>query len=394
MINRYFNPSNLLNKNQSIFLFGARGTGKTALIQEALKNQPQSLIYDFLKGEVYQRYIAEPQLLRLEIEEHLQRESKGRFIVAIDEVQRIPEVLNEVHSLIESYKSRVCFLLTGSSARKLKRGGANLLAGRAITINFHPLSILDLDLNLSRALQWGTLPGIYLDEDFALQRLNSYVGTYLREEIKEESLVRRIDRFTKFLDLAAQLNGEPINHSKLGRALSTTPNTIQDYFSILVDTWICHRIDGWSESIKRQLMQAPKYYFFDCGVLNSLNGELRTEPQPSSFRYGRLFETFIVSEIIKHSDYLELGLRLSYWRDQDGHEVDLILYRSTGKPVAAIEIKSSARPDPSDLKGLELFRIEYPNVPRFCFCTTPHTFSFEDVTFLNWKEGLKMLSDL
>ena len=175
-----------------------------------------------------------------------------------------------------------------------------------------PISILESELDLSTVLRIGSLPGVYFDRDFANHRLRSYISTYIQEEIKEESLVRRVDRFARFLDLAGQLNGEPINHAKLGRTLKTTSNTVHEYFSILVDTLLCHRIDGWSESVKKQLLQAPKYYWFDCGVLNAINGELETEVKLSTFRYARLFETYLIQE------------------------VDLIIARSASKPLAAV----------------------------------------------------------
>jgi len=208
-------------------------------------------------------------------------------------------------------------------------------------------------------------------------------------------LVRKVDRFARFLDLAGQLNGEPVNHSKLSRALKTTPNTVQEYFSILVDTLLCHRLDGWSESVKRQLLQAPKYYWFDCGVLNALNGELDVELKKSSFRYGRLFETYLVQEMIRHNDYLERGFRFFYWRDKNGLEIDLIVARSLSVPVAAIEFKSSIDPTEDDLAGLLAFAGEYPDVPCYCFSQTPRAYELPSgVRVLPWREGLDLMRTL
>ncbi|MCX6123636.1 MAG: DUF4143 domain-containing protein, partial [Proteobacteria bacterium] len=188
---------------------------------------------------------------------------------------------------------------------------------------------------------------------------------------------------------------EPINHSKLGRALKTTSNTIQEYFSILVDTLICHRIDGWSYSVKKQLMQAPKYYWFDCGVLNAQNGELETEVKRSSFRYDKLFETFIVQEFVRHNDYLERGFRFFYWRDKNDNEVDIIVSRSASNPLAAIEIKSSSEVNDDDLSGLKSFREDYPKIPLYCFSSTPRRYQLPSgVEVLPWREGLALIEHL
>jgi len=395
MITRSQNILKLLEKGRSTFLFGARGTGKTSLLDELLRGWPSLLRIDLLRGEAFQRYATRPDLLGSELRVHLKRTTHPLTLVAIDEVQKLPSLLDEVHSLIESYKGRVAFVLTGSSARKLKRGGANLLAGRALTRHLHPLCSMELDLDLPRALRYGTLPSIYLDtQAFEITTLEAYVSTYLREEIQAEALVRQVDRFARFLELAAQLNGEPINFAKLSRHCGVTTKTAQEYFSILVDTLICLRLDGWSHSIKRQLLQAPKYYFFDCGVVGALSGELRSELKVSSFRFGRLFETFVIQEMQRRSDYLDLGLHFNYWRDKDGHEVDIIVSRSSAKPLLAIEIKSSSQPLAEDLTSMKLFAAEYPGVPLYCFCTTPRAFTLGSVTVLPWLEGLQLLGEL
>ena len=283
---------------------------------------------DLLRGEAFQRYASRPDLLGAELGSQLKQSTHPLTLVAIDEVQKLPSLLDEVHSLIESYKGRVAFVLTASSARKLKRGGANLLAGRALTRHLHPLSSMELDLDLARALRYGTLPAIYLDaQAYEITTLEAYVSTYLREEIQAEALVRQVDRFARFLELAAQLNGEPINFAKLARQCGVTTKTAQEYFSILVD-------------------------FFDCGVVGALTGELRSEVKPSSFRFGRLFETFLIQEMQRYSDYLDLGLRFNYWRDKDGHEVDVIVSRTSAKPLMAVEIKSSSQPSAADLTNM------------------------------------------
>ena len=395
MITRSQNILKILEKGRSTFLFGARGTGKTSLLDDSLREWPSLLRIDLLRGEAFQRYASRPDLLGAELGSQLKQSVHPLTLVAIDEVQKLPSLLDEVHSLIERYKGRVAFVLTGSSARKLKRGGANLLAGRALTRHLHPLSSMELDLDLARALRYGTLPAIYLDtQAYEITTLEAYVSTYLREEIQAEALVRQVDRFARFLELAAQLNGEPINFTKLGRQCSVTTKTAQEYFSILVDTLVCMRLDGWAHSLKRQLLQAPKFYFFDCGVVGALTGELRSEVKPSSFRFGRLFETLLIHEMQRRSDYLDLGLRFNYWRDKDGHEVDVIVSRTSAQPLMAIEIKSSSQPSAEDLTSMALFTAEYPGVPLYCLCTTPRAFMLGTITVLPWLEGLQIVAEL
>lgn len=394
MIKRLIQLSKYIDKNQSLFVFGPRGSGKTSLLEATLP--PRSLVISLLESEYFQRYLAEPSLFSREIMSRMKAlPTNETLVVAIDEVQKLPNLLDEVHLLIEKFKGRIVFVLTGSSARKLKRSGANLLAARALTTYMHPLSVIEAELELDTVLRIGSLPAVYLDQEFAVHRLRSYIGTYIQEEIREESLVRKIDRFARFLDLAGQLNGEPINHSKLGRSLKTTSNTVQEYFSILVDTLLCHRLDGWSESVKRQLLQAPKYYWFDCGVLNALNGELDTELKRSSFRYGRLFETYLIEEVIRHNDYLERGFRFFYWRDKNGLEVDLIIARSAANPIAAVEIKSSTDPNDIDMEGLLAFAADYPKVPLYCFSNTPRAYELPSgVQVLPWREGLALMGSI
>jgi len=391
MIKRALDLSRIISKQKSVFIFGARGTGKTHLVQRSLPKG--SLYIDLLESSAFQRFLVDPSLFFKEVEYALSK-NKRSLTVAIDEVQKLPGLLDEVHRLIEMHKPKLSFVLSGSSARKLKRGGANLLAGRALSKNLYPFSSLELDLNLDRVLQLGSLPHVYLEEEFEVPSLESYVTTYLKEEIQQESIVRRLERFSRFLELAAQLNGEPIQFSKLKSSVNVSHNTIADYYSVLTDTLIANRIDGWSESVKRQLLQSPKYYLFDCGVLNALNGELRTKLKANTFRYGRLFETWIVQEMVHYNSYLDLGYQFHYWREKQGVEVDIIVSSTRSKPLAAIEIKSSSSPAEKDMRGLLLFRQEYPKVPLWCFCTTPRAYRQGAIDVLPWKEGLARLKDL
>ncbi len=394
MISRHFNPLNLLRKGRSVLLLGPRGTGKSALLRNVMEAFPRKIMIDLLRGNQYQRYLQAPHLFGDEVRLAAEAE-KSLLVVSVDEIQKVPALLDEVHSLIEEFKPRVSFLLTGSSARKLKRKGANTLAGRATVRHLYPVSQLESDLNLRRALQFGTLPGIYFGDDESLvDTLGSYVSTYLREEIQQEAIVRGIDRFARFLDFAGQVNGEPVNFAKLGQQTGVAGKTAMQYFGILVDTLLVHELPGWSESVKKQLLQAPKFYFFDCGVLNAINGNLRVELKETGYLYGRLFETFVINQLIYANDYFGLGLKFFHWRDKSGREVDIILARNVTTPLLAIEIKSNSAPLAKDCDGFSSFADDYPHVAKICICTTPRSFRQENILFISWKDAIANLKAL
>lgn len=386
MTQRRLKLNQLLSENTSTFLFGPRGVGKTHLIEDFLRSQEHTYYVDLLDLELRRRYLAAPGLLASEIDARL---VDGRVLtVAIDEVQAFPDLLNEVHRLIESKKGQIRFILTVSSARKLKKQSANMLAGRAWTLHLHPLCSSELDLNLERALQYGTLPAVYLGDDTE-RRLRSYVDTYLKEEILQEALIRKLESFSRFLEIAGQYNAEPVNYSKIARACSINPSTAQDYYSILVDTMIAFRVNAWSYSVSRQIAQAPRYYLFDCGVLNTITGELQTELRAQSFRFGKLFESFIVQELHRLNDYNETHYRFFHWRTSTGLEVDLILSRGPRDRALAIEIKSDTSPSGADLRGLAAFAIENPSAQKICLCRTPARYSVGDISVFPWREGLE-----
>jgi predicted AAA+ superfamily ATPase len=388
MLNRTLGLDKVLGASGSAFLFGARGTGKTVLARAFIQERKPCLTIDLLEQKTFLRYLSAPGLLREEVEAALETARRKRLLVLIDEVQKVPALLDEVHSLFNTHAEKAQFLLTGSSARKLKRGGANLLAGRAYVAHLHPLTHQEVKLDLKKALQFGTLPGLYLTDRIPESWLDAYVTTYLKEEIQQEALVRRLDAFSRFLEFAAQTHGEPVNFTKIARQGVASVPTVQDYYSILVDTLIAFRLDGWSTSVRHQLLQAPKYYFFDCGVLNALRGELRTELRERSFRYGKLFETWVILEAIRLNDYAQRGYRFAYWRTSTGLEVDLILYENALKAPIAIEIKSSDAPTESDLKSLEAFKREHPKARLYCLCNAPRARNVGNVRVLPWQRGL------
>jgi len=387
MVNRTLDLAKLLKEGHSAFLFGPRGVGKTLLSKQFIRSNQPSLEIDLLSYELYSRYISQPSLFRKEIEAAI--EPSQRLTVFIDEIQKLPALLDEIHALIESYKGRIQFLLTGSSARKLKRKGANLLAGRAWTLHLHPFTHQEIVLDLSKALQIGTLPFIYLSEGDAQRSLKAYVETYLKEEIMQEALLRKVDSYIRFLDIAGQMNGEPLNYTSLARDCGVSVKTVQEFISILIDTLLAFRIEGWTHSVRKQLRQSPKIYFFDCGVLNAVRGELGMEAKPGSYIHGKRFETFIILELIRLNDYFENGYKFYYWRTNTGLEVDLVLSRRFSEPPTAIEIKSKSAPTEADLRGLKSFKTENPKATLICLCTTPNKYSLGDVLIYPWLEGIK-----
>ena len=392
MIKRYLDLQKILGAGHSSFLFGPRGVGKTILSKQFLETVASRFVVDLLNHEKYIRYLREPGLFRKEIEKKVKAGS--RTIVLVDEIQKLPALLDEVHSLIEANKDSLQFLLTGSSARKLKRKGANLLAGRAWNLKLHPLSSIEIKLDLSEVLRFGSLPGIYLsnaDDKAKTRTLKAYVQNYVKEEILQEAIVRKADRFLRFLDLAAQMNGEPINFTRIAKDSLVSTKTAQEYFSILEDTLLVHRLDGWTHSIKKQIQKGPKYYFFDCGVINALRGELESEVRSGTYRFGKLFESLVVQECIRYNDYSEKDYKIFYWRTNSGSEVDLILQKTPHHPPIAVEVKSKPDPVEKDLPGLRSFANDNHGSLLVCLCTTPVPYQLGDIHIYPWQQGLTEL---
>ena len=345
-------------KSKSYFLFGPRQTGKSTFVKSTKGDE--DLYIDLLPQQAYLSYAKHPGRFRREVIEHSNRRPNGTIIV--DEVQKIPELLDEVHELIESRQLR--FILTGSSARKLRRGSSNLLAGRAYTYRLFPLTQAELgdSFSLEKALQHGCLPTLWEGNEDPREFLQSYVNTYLREEIQAEGLVRNVAPFSLFLDIAAANDGEVVNFSNIARECGVSIKTVQSYYQILEDTFLTLRLSAWSRSIRKRLQTHPRYYFFDTGVTNALTGQLHAELNPVV--RGRRFEQFVILQIAALNEYLRLGFDLSFWRSSDGVEVDLLLSR--GPTIhAAIEIKSGRAPEATRLNGIRAIQSEYPSCRGF-----------------------------
>jgi uncharacterized protein len=369
MTSRSLNLPDLLGKTASALLLGPRGTGKTRLAEAWLSTEPFRLQYNLLNTSDFRRLLENPSQLVAEVESAIPAD--GVLSVLIDEVQKIPELLDSCHLLIEKHKHRVRFLLTGSSARKLKGAGVNLLGGRAYLARLHPFVIAELERSNPR---WLLSDALTVGTEHPELALRAYVDTYLKEEIQQEAIVRKVDKFFRFLDLAAQLNGEPINFKKFSRQIGVADKTVADYFQILIDTLLVVELPGWNRSVKKQILKSSKYYFFDCGVLNASSRELSVPLSTSSYRYGRLFETFVILEIYRENDYRRTDYAMYYY--SNGHsEVDLVLARGLRSTPTGVEIKSNPMVSKEDLAGLLLFSTEYPTAPLFCITTADKRYS-------------------
>jgi predicted AAA+ superfamily ATPase len=337
MYKRILDLNSLLAK-KSFFLFGPRSTGKTTLIREQL---PNIKVYDLLKAKTYRDLVKNPSLI--------EQEYTDQKIIVIDEVQKLPSILDEVHRLIEEKGIR--FLLTGSSARKLKHGGANLLAGRAWSASLFPLISKEVDdFDLLKCLNFGMLPQVYTSED-PEEELESYVSTYLQEEIKAEAVTRNIQAFSEFLDIIALANGNEISYQSLASDCQVSPNTLKNYIQILEDTLLGFSLPAFTKTKKRKAITRSKFYLFDIGVTNYLTN--RSHIKEKSKEFGDVFEHFIILEIRAYLSYVRNKSQLCYWRSTSKFEVDLII----GQQIA-IEIKGTDQVQDKHLKGLRAIKEE------------------------------------
>lgn len=372
-----------ISLNKSCFIFGPRQVGKSTFLKDFFK-ESFVVYYDLLKASEYIKFSTNPGVLLEEIEA---LDPKVNFII-IDEIQRVPDLLNEVHSIIEGKKS-LHFILSGSSARKLKRSHANLLAGRALTFYLFPLTHIELKdkFNLSRALNYGTLPSVYLgnDNDLARDTLRSYIETYLEEEIKQEALIRNVGGFLRFLKLAADENGNIINYTNLARETGNERRAVKEFFQILEDTLMGFHLFPYAKSARKKLVQHPKFYFFDVGVQRALSKQISLELEAGTSLYGKAFEHFIILEIMRLSRYFKKDFEFSFYRTSDGAEVDLII-ESPAKEVFAIEIKSSSNISSKTLSGLRSFKEICKRAKLFCVGLVDRKRKYGEIEILPWKQ--------
>lgn len=346
MISRILQLSNELDG--SIFLFGARQTGKSTLLRQQF---PDAIYIDLLDTEIKGRFSRRPVLLY----EMLKDKTKDTLVI-IDEIPEVPELLNEVHRLIT--ERGLVFILCGSSARKLKRKGKNTLGGRALPVYLYPFVSAELpDFDIDHAISYGMIPSHYLAKNPS-RHLAAYIQVYLKEEIKEEALVRNLDNFQRFLEIAALTNGEMVNNNNIAQDCGISATTVSSYFDILEDTLIGYRIPAFAKVMKRRLVQAPRFYYFDVGVANHLLH--RKELVRGTTEYGHAFEHFVIQEIYAWLHYTHSDETLSYWRTYTGLEVDAVI----GDARVAIEIKSAEEVQTRHMKGLKAFGEEHPQSRR------------------------------
>lgn len=321
-------------RHKSIFLFGPRQTGKSTLVRETF---PDAAYYDLLEADTFRELSARPEYLR-------QTLKAEQSIVVVDEVQKLPALLDEIQLLLDRNK-KLRFVLTGSSARKLKRGAANLLGGRAWICRLHPLVSIELDdSRLLDRLNRGSLPAI-IDSEHYREDLKAYVGTYLREEIRAEGLTRSIENFSRFLEVAGLTSGEQINFAAVADDAGFPPRTVREHYQILEDTLVGHQIPAYQKTSKRKPVATAKFFFFDIGVTNTLKRIQGIEP--GSDTYGRALEHLVFLELRGYLDYRRLDHELTYWRSRSQFEVDFVVGDQLG-----VEVKSKARVSPRDYKGL------------------------------------------
>ena len=339
---------------ETFFLWGPRQTGKSTLLRESY---PGARWIDLLKADHFRRYAARPELLRQELEAEASGDARPPRQIVVDEIQKVPALLDEVHWLMEMRGH--CFALCGSSARKVRRGGANLLGGRALRYELQGMTARELgaDFDLDRILHHGYLPRIY-QAGRPGRLLDAYVGDYLKEEIAAEGLVRNLPRFSNFLTAAALCDGEMVNFANIARECGVSGHTARNHFEVLEDTLLGRWLPAYRKRAKRRVVHAPKFYFADVGVVNRL--ARRGQVLSGSADYGKAFENWVFHELSAYMRCMRIGAGLSYWRLAGGAEVDFVV----GDMEVALEAKSSRNVTREHLKGLRSLAKDHPSVRR------------------------------
>lgn len=373
MYKRIFDIENQLD--EAMFLFGARQVGKSTLLKERF---PNAIKYDLLKSDLRRRLSRNPESFR----EALSSKPEGTLII-VDEIQKVPDLLDEVHWLMVEKKLR--FILSGSSARKLKRSGANTLGGRAQPRTLYPLVWPEVtDFEIDKAVQNGMIPRHYMASN-ATDRLEGYVNIYLKEEIQEEALVQDIEVFERFMEIAAISDGEMINYENIASDCGIAAKTAKAYFQILKDTLVGFEIPAYRKVIKRKLVQAPRFYYFDVGLTNYLLG--RNSLKRGTVEYGHAFEHLVMQEIIAYHGYTRSREAISYWHTYTGIEVDAVI----GDAKVAIEIKSSEEIKTKHKAGLKAFKEEHPDARLILVSLDPITRISDDKELIFVIDFFRML---
>ncbi|OGT61433.1 MAG: hypothetical protein A3E85_00795 [Gammaproteobacteria bacterium RIFCSPHIGHO2_12_FULL_45_12] len=374
-----------LPDDESFFLFGPRGVGKTTLLKQ-LSWFSQSLYINLLKPGDETRFARRPG----ELESMVKALPAATKHIIIDEVQKVPRLLDVVHDLIESTDKK--FILTGSSARKLKHGGANLLAGRAFVYPLYPFTYFEPIESpaLLSCLRFGMLPKIfdYPSDEKKQLYLEAYTNTYLKEEIWAEQFIRELDPFRRFLEVAAQSNGKIVNYSNLARDVGTSDKNIQKYFSILEDTLLGFFLEAFQHSFRKRLSKSPKFYFFDTGVVRALTMQLNLPLTPRTSQFGDIFEHFIILQAIQLAGYFHRDYRFSYLKTKDDAEIDLVVERP-GLPLLFIEIKSSQNVQTEQLSTLKRIAHDFGECEAICLSCDPYAKQLDGITVLPFEKGLK-----
>ena len=346
MYHRIFDVENRLD--EAMFLFGARQTGKSTLLKERF---PKAIYIDLLKSDVRNRFKQHPE----EFRESLLRYPPETLVI-VDEIQKVPDLLDEVHWLM--VEKGLWFILSGSSARKIKKSGANNLGGRAIPETLFPLVSAEIpDFDIERAVQNGMIPRHYMVAN-ARNRMRAYIDLYVKEEIIEEALVQNVDEFIRFMEVAAIMDGEILNYENVASDCGVSANTVKAFYKILVDTLLGFEVPAYRKVIKRKLYKSPRFYYFDIGIANHLTK--RYQLAPKTPEYGHAFEHLIIQEIVAYLAYTNSDEELSYWHTYENIEVDAII----GDARVAIEIKSTDHVDHGDKKGIMEFAKEHPNAKQ------------------------------
>ena len=374
-----------LPSDENCFLFGARSTGKTTLLNHRLFHK-NAVVINLLKADVERQFRQDPDALYGVVKTM----GNDKTHIIIDEIQKVPKLLDVVHDLIENTSKN--FILTGSSTRKLKHGGANLLAGRAFVYYLYPFNYFEVTdkFTLNDALHWGMLPKIFSYDcnEKKHHYLDAYTKTYLKEEIWDELIVRKIDPFRNFLEVAAQSNGKVINFSNIARDIGSTDNTVRDYFTILEDTLIGFFLNPFQHSFRKRLSKKPKFYFFDTGVVRTLCGLLSVPLIEQSSAYGEVFEHFIILQCQQLSNYYHLDYRFSYLATKDGAKIDLVVERP-GKKILFIDIRSSKQVEARHVKTLTIVARDYGDCEAVCFSRDSFKKQIGEITVYPWREGLQ-----